>query len=66
MCLARLLLGETLHGRNSLWAKPAATVSISGHVQILNAFSSIFFHSERLPLQASRGKMRQRTHFSSK
>ena len=25
MCLARLLLGEALHGRNSLWAKPAAT-----------------------------------------
>ena len=25
MCLARLLLCEALHGRNSLWAKPAAT-----------------------------------------
>ena len=25
VCLARLLLGEVLHGRNSLWAKPAAS-----------------------------------------
>ena len=45
---------------------PAEIVSISGHVQILNAFSSIFFQSERLPLLASRGKMKQRTHFSLK
>ena len=45
---------------------PAEIVSISGHVQILNAFSSIFFQSERLPLLASRGKLKQRKHFSSK
>ena len=48
-----------------LFGIPAEIVSISGHVQILNAFSSIFFQSERLPLLASRGKMKQRTHFSS-